>query len=470
MSDNDWKAICEGTLTDAAHHLRSKAISPTELTEAMLERIARHDPALHGYVTVTADIARRQARQAEQEIQAGRYRGPLHGIPVAIKDLCSTKGVRTTCASRILGEWVPDHDATVVEKLAAAGAVMLGKLNMTEFAYGGYHPDLPVPVNPWAPDRWPGASSSGSGVATAAALCFASLGSDTGGSIRFPSASCGIVGVKPTYGRVSRYGVFPLAESLDHIGPMTRSVADAAAVLAVISGFDPRDPTTRREPLPDCLAGLTTDLRGLTIGVDERYCTEGTDPEVTRAVLATADVCREAGARLRPVDVTGIVAAAADWYAVCAVEAAAAHDAYLLARIDEYGPTFRSLLKDGVRISGRDYARAQFRRWGVCRIVDDLWQQVDLFLCPSMPMPPPSLAELRPDSVLPAEAVAPLLRFTAPFDFTGSPTISVPCGFTASGLPLSLQIVGRHGDEATVVRAGHAFEQTTDWHRRRPTV
>jgi amidase len=358
-----------------------------------------------------------------------------------------------------------------VEKLAAAGAVILGKLNMTEFAYGGYHPSLSVPVNPWAPDRWPGASSSGSGVATAAALCFASLGSDTGGSIRFPSASCGIVGVKPTYGRVSRFGVFPLGESLDHIGPMTRRVADAAAVLGVIAGFDPRDPTTRRDAVPDYLAGLSTDLRGLTIALDERYCTEGTDPEVTRAVLAAAPVFRDLGARIHTVNVTGIVAAANDWYVVCAVEAAAAHEPYFPARANEYGPTFRSLLEDGARATGREYAKAQFRRQEIARIVDDLWQSADLLLCPSMPMPPPPLSELRPDSVLAADAVAPLLRFTAPFDFTGSPTISVPCGFTAAGgLPLSLQLVGRHGDEATVLRAGHAFEQVTEWHRRKPTV
>ncbi len=466
----DWTAICESTLTDAARHLRTKAISPIELATAMLERIGRLDPTLHSYLTLTPDLAMRQARQAEQEIQAGQYRGPLHGVPVGIKDLCSTRGVKTTCASRILADWVPDHDATVVEKLAAAGAVMLGKLNMTEFAYGGYHPSLPVPVNPWAADRWPGASSSGSGVATAAALCFASLGSDTGGSIRFPSAACGIVGVKPTYGCVSRFGVFPLAESLDHIGPMTRTVADAAAVLGAIGGFDPRDPTTRRDSPPDYLTGLGADLRGLTIGLDERYCTEGTDPEVTRAVLAAAHVCRDLGARLHTVSVTGIVAAADDWYAVCAVEAAAAHEAYFPARAAEYGPTFRSLLEDGARTSAREYAKAQFRRREVCRIIDDLWQDVDLLLCPSMPTPPPPLAELRPDSVLPAAAVAPLLRFTAPFDFTGSPTISVPCGITAAGLPVSLQIVGRHGDEATVLRAGHAFEQATDWHRRRPTV
>jgi len=469
MSAN-WTATCESTLIDVARHLRTKEISPTELTKAMLERIARLDPALHSYLTLTPEVALRQARQAEQEIQAGQYRGPLHGVPVGIKDLCYTRGVKTTCASQILANWVPDHDATVVEKLAAAGAVMLGKLNMTEFAYGGYHPSLPVPVNPWAPDRWPGASSSGSAVATAAALCFASLGSDTGGSIRFPAAACGIVGVKPTYGRVSRFGVFPLAESLDHIGPMTRSVADAGAVLAAIGGFDPRDPTTRRDSLPNDLAGFTTDLRGLTIGLDERYCTEGTDPEVTRAVLATAPVFRDLGARLHTVNVTGIVAAADDWYAVCAVEAAAAHEAYFPARAAEYGPTFRALLEDGERTSARDYAKAQFRRREVCRIIDDLWQDVDLLLCPSMPTPPPPLAELRPDAVLPADAVAPLLRFTAPFDFTGSPTISVPCGFTAVGLPLSLQIVGRHGDEATILRAGHAFEQATDWHRRRPTV
>ena len=461
---------CTRTLTDVAGLLETKAVSPVELTRAVLERIEAVDATLHAYLTVTADAALEAAREAEREIVAGRYRGPLHGVPLGIKDLCATRGVRTTCASRILATWVPDHDASVVQRLRASGAVLLGKLNMTEFAYGGYHPSLPVPVNPWNPDRWPGASSSGSGVATAAGLCFGALGSDTGGSIRFPSAACGIVGMKPTYGRVSRSGVFPLAESLDHIGPMARSVADAAVLLGAIAGFDPTDPTTRRDPVPDYAAGLPEGIRGLRIGIDEAYCRTDTEPEVAAAALAAGAVLREAGAQLVEVTVGGLLEAARDWYVVCAAEAAAAHERWFPRRAAEYGPTFRALLEDGIRLRALDYARAHVARQRVCRVLDDAWQQADLLLCPSMPTLPAPVADFAPDAVLPREVVAPLLRFTAPFDFTGSPTISVPCGFSASGLPLSLQLVGRHGAEEVVLRAGHAYEQATGWHRRRPPV
>jgi amidase len=458
--------LCGKTLVETAALLQRRELSPVELTRLVLERIGALDGTLHSFITVTAEPAMAQAGAAEAEIQRGRYRGPLHGMPIAVKDLCYTKGVRTTCGSKILADWVPDHDAAVVEKLQAAGAVILGKLGMTEFAYGGYHPTVPPPVNPRAPDRWPGASSSGSGSATAAGLCFGSLGSDTGGSIRFPSAACGIVGVKPTYGRVSRHGVFPLAASLDHIGPMTRSVADAAAMLGAIAGLDARDPTTRREPVPDYLAALADGARGLRIGVDETFCTEGTVAEVSGGVLASVRVLREQGADVREVRVRGLEAAARDWYVVCAVEAAVAHERTYPSRAADYGATFRALLEDGVRVSGVEYARIQEARQAVCRAIDDLWQEVDLLLCPSMPALPPPIAETPPDAILGREQVAPLLRFTAPFDWSGSPTISVPCGVSDGGLPLSLQIVGRHGEEATVLRAGHAYEQATDWHRR----
>lgn len=460
--------LCTKSLTEVADLIRRRQVSPVEVTRAVLERIEALDAKLHGYLTVTADLALDAAREAEREVVAGRYRGPLHGTPLGIKDLCATRGVRTTCASRVLADWVPDEDATVVDKLKAAGAVLLGKLNMTEFAYGGYHPSLPVPVNPWRPDRWPGASSSGSGVATATGLCFGALGSDTGGSIRFPAAACGIVGVKPTYGRVSRAGVFPLAESLDHIGPMTRRVADAAVLLAAIAGFDAKDPTTRREPVPDYLDRLGRGVRGLRIGVDEAYCTDETEPGVSRAALGTASVLEQAGATLVEVRTDGLLEAARDWYVVCAAEAAAAHERWFPQRAGDYGPTFRALLEDGTRLRALEYARAHVARQRVRRVLDDVWQQADLLLCPSMPTLPPPVAEFGPDAVLPGDAVAPLLRFTAPFDFTGSPTVSVPCWFDPSGLPLSLQLAGPVGADDVVLRAGHAYEQATEWHTRRP--
>jgi amidase len=462
--------LCTKTLTEVAALIRKKDVSPVELTQAVLDRIAALDGRLYSYITVTSELALQQARAAEQEIVTGAYRGPLHGVPIAVKDLCYTKGIRTTCASKILANWVPDSNATVVEKLSAAGAVLLGKLGMTEFALGGYHPSVHPPVNPWNPDRWPGASSSGSGAATAASLCFGSLGSDTGGSIRFPSAACGIVGVKPTYGRVSRSGVFPLGESLDHIGPMTRCVVDAAIMLRGIAGFDPKDPTTRRITVRDYLDTVFNGVKGIRIGVDEGYCTKEVDPQVSQAVLATTKVLQDLGADIQEVKVTGIEEATDAWFTICAAETAAAHAQFYPARADDYGPTFRAFLEDGVKVRGTEYAKAHVTRQKVCRMLDDVLQKVDLLLCPSMPLVPMPLKDFPPHAVLAREGIGRLLRHTAPFDLTGSPTISVPCGFSVEGLPLSLQLIGRHNEEGTVMQAGQAYEQATEWHKRQPAM
>jgi amidase len=448
--------------------IKKKEVSPVELTQAMLDRIAAHDGKLYSYLTVTADLALQQARTAEREIAQGQYRGPLHGVPIAIKDLCFTKGIRTTCASKILRDWVPDYNATVVDKLNAAGAVLLGKLGMTEFALSGYHPSIHPPVNPWSAERWPGASSSGSGVATAASLCFGSLGSDTGGSIRFPSACCGIVGVKPTYGRVSRYGVFPLGETLDHIGPMTRSVADAAVMLRSIAGFDPKDPTSRRVTVRDYLDPLASGIRGLRIGVDEAYCSNGTDPQVSKAVLATTKVLQELGAVIHEVKVS--VGDDPFWFTICLAETAAAHEQWYPSRADDYGPTFRSFLEEGVKVRGTEYVNAHVKRQGLCRMLDNVLQKVDVVLCPSMPSVPMFLKDFPPEAPLSRGAAMGLLRHTAPFDLTGSPTISVPCGFSTEGLPISLQLIGRHDEETILLQAGYAYEQATEWHKRQPTI
>ena len=463
--------LCTKTITEVAALIKNKEVSPVELTQAMLERIEAYDGKLHSYLTVTADFALEQARAAEQEIVNGTYRSPLHGIPIAVKDLCFTKGIRTTCSSKVLADWVPDYNATVIDKLYGAGAVLLGKLNMTEFALSGYHPSIQPPVNPWNPDRWPGASSSGSGAATAASLCFGSLGSDTGGSIRFPSAACGIVGVKQTYGKVSRHGVFPLGESLDHVGPMTRSVADAAVMLRSIAGFDPKDPTSRRESVRDYLDLIYNDITALRIGVDEAFCTEGADPEVAQAVLATVNVFKDLGADIREVKVSGIDYETLDsWFTICAAEALVAHAETYPSRADDYGPTFRSFLEEGVKVTGADYVKAHIARQSVCRMIDDLWQDVDLLLCPSMSNVPVPLKDFSPHARLSRKGAASLLRHTAPFDFSGSPTISVPCGFSSDGLPLSLQLVGRHSEEGIVMQAGHAYEQATEWHTRHPAL
>jgi amidase len=464
FDDLHWKS-----LTELAGLIRSGSISPAEVVTSALDRIERLDGALHSFITVLGDRAVEQAKRAEREILEGRYRGPLHGVPIAIKDLCYTKGIRTTCASRVLAEFVPDYDATVVEKLSEAGAVVLGKLNMTEFALSGYHPDLPAPVNPWRADCWPGVSSSGSGVATAAGLCFGSLGTDTGGSIRFPSACCGVVGLKPTYGRVSRYGVFPLAESLDHVGPIVRRTADAAAMLGAIAGHDPRDPTSRREPVPDYVGSLDAGIRGVRIGVDERFCRDRVHPELADAVLAAARALADRGAELRAIEVPDVGETVRLWFTICSAEAVWAHASTYPSRADDYGLDYRRLLENGARVRGAEYAQAHAAREAFRGRLRGLFEEVDILVCPSMPAPPPTLAEFteRADS---ETDVAPLIRFTAPFDFSGSPTLSLPCGVSADGLPLSVQLVGRDLAEDLLCRAGHAFEQATDWHQRKPPV
>src|SRR5229473_555505 len=281
----DSKTICFLSLHELSAQLRDRKLSSVEVTRCVLDRISQTNPKLRAYITVPEDSALAQAAQADKEIKAGRWRGPLHGVPIAVKDLCWTKGVPTTCASKVLRDWRPDSNATVVDRFEAAGAVLLGKLHLTEFAMAWYHPEIPAPLNPWDSSLWPGASSSGSGAATAAGLCYASIGTDTGGSIRFPSAANGVVGLKPTWGRVSRHGVFPLGESLDHIGPMTRSVADAALVLGVIAGQDPA-------------AAAAHGVKGIRIGLDERYIDGGAAPDVTASVLDAVRTLERLGARV----------------------------------------------------------------------------------------------------------------------------------------------------------------------------
>ncbi len=462
--------LCFATLTEVATLVKDKEISPVELTEGMLDRIETVDSTLHSYITVLAESAIDSAQQAEREIMQGDYRGPLHGVPIAVKDLYFTAGVRTTCASKILADWIPDYDATVVKKLQTAGAVMLGKLNMTEFACIDYHPSYTAPLNPWNLNHWPGASSSGSAVAAAAGLCYGSLGSDTGGSIRFPAASCGVVGIKPTYGRVSRHGVFPLAESMDHVGPMARSVADAATLLGTIAGFDSQDCTSSREAVPDLLANLGAGVKSLRIGVDSSYCRDHADPQVSSAVSAAVDVMRDLGADIREVSVNHIDEAVAAWSVIFAAEAAAAHGETFPSRAADYGPGILVFLKMGVEVRGVEYAKAQVTRQKIKRVFEDLFLDIDLLLCPSTLSPPAPLPDNTAAEVADAKSVAVLLRTTAPTSLAGNPTISVPCGFTADGLPLSMQLIGRHFQEPLLCQAAYAYEQAVEWRRRRPPL
>jgi amidase len=458
--------LSTATIRELARAIEARELSPTTLATLMLDRISKLDPELRAFNEVTSEQALARAAEAEQEIAAGNYRGPLHGIPVGLKDLLQTRDVRTTVSSRMLGDWVPTENATVVERLEAAGAISLGKLNMTEFALSGYHPELPVPANPWNTDHWPGVSSSGSGVAAAARLCCATIGTDTGGSIRLPSAANGVVGIKPTYGRVSRHNAFPLSESLDHIGPMAGCVEDAALVLNAIAGYDDADPTSLDVEVPDFTAGIGRDIRGLRIGVDSRYNAQ-VDPEVASALEQVAEVLAGLGAEIVDVDVTGIEEGAERWYVLTAAEAAIHHAAFYPERAEDYGPVFRGLLQHGHCLDGLEVSRAYTARGRVRQVLRRTLRNADVLLCPSAPGPAPALADFPPQMELPAEAVGGVVLYQAPFNFSGSPTISVPMGFSRSGLPLSLQLVGRHCEETLLVQIAHAYEAATDWHTRR---
>jgi amidase len=456
-------------LVDVARRIRAGALSPVALTEAMLQRIARLDGGLKSYATVTADLALKQAREAEAEIKRGVHRGPLHGVPIAVKDLCYTKGIPTAAGMAIHKSFKPDHDATVVTRFAEAGAVLLGKLQLTEGAFADHHPSITPPVNPWHKDHWSGASSSGSGVATAAGLCFASLGSDTGGSIRFPSAANGVTGLKPTWGRVSRHGVFALAESLDHVGPMTRSAADAAAVLGVIAGADPNDPTAVQEPVPNYLAGLGRGIRGVRIGVDRDFNTAGVDQDSVKVVDEAIGVLSELGADIREAKFPSPDRVVAEWLPLCAVETAVAHEATFPKHADQYGPALRGVIETGRAVSGFDLAKILLGRAAFRGQVEAFFRDVDLLLIPAQYAASPTTATMATLGSDP-KAIELLLRFTAPFDVTGSPTITLPGGFTTKGLPIAFQLVSRPLDEELLLRAGHAFQLATDWHKRRPPV
>ena len=465
----DIEGLLDQGIKATAQLIERREVSPVEIVVAMLARIERLNGELRAFTTLCAVQAMDAARAAEREIMSGRYRGPLHGIPYAAKDLIYTKGVRTACGSKILANWVPDQNATVIERLEAAGAILMGKLVMTEFAGIGYHPSVPPPRNPWNSNHWTGQSSSGSGVA-AAGMGIATLGSDTGGSLRYPASACGVVGLRPTRGRVSRHGTFPLAETLDSIGPIARHSSDVALVFATIAGEDPADPTTLRMPSPGLDDVLGTAAKGLRIGIAEAFLDANTDREVRDAVTAATIELEGMGASLQPVVLPMIEEAIAAWGTVFVAECLVALEGHFPARADELSEALRLFLDQGQGISGADYVKTHRVRFGLRRQFDGIFDEVDLILLPTMGCLPPSLAEFPADGIIPAERAGGLLRFTAPFALTGHPAISVPCGFSESGLPIGMQLVGRFASEPVLLKAAAAYQGVTSWHLHRPPV
>jgi aspartyl-tRNA(Asn)/glutamyl-tRNA(Gln) amidotransferase subunit A len=464
--------LTDPTLRAASDLLHRRVISPVELVEAYLARIERLNPALNAYYTVTAEQAHVAARQAEAELGAGHDRGPLHGIPLGLKDLIATAGVRTTAGSRILADWVPDVDATVVQRLRAGGAVLLGKCAMTEFAMS--HPDnahYGPTRNPWDLARVPGGSSSGSAAAVAAGLCAAALGSDTATSIRQPAAYCGVVGLRPTQGRVSTAGVVPLAWSFDTVGPLARTVEDAALVLAAIAGADPADPATPPVPVPDYRAALGAGLQGVRIGVPRAYFWDDLDGEVAAAVEAALPVLDRLGARVQDVALPGVDEAVAARGVIHSAEAFAYHAVWLRERPDDYSADLRQRLLQGANTTGLALVEAERCLARFVAAAQALLTTVDALVTPTVPAPAWRFDAPHVTLAGGTESARTLgLRLTTPFTALGGPSLSVPCGFTAAGLPIGLQIAGRRFDETTVLRVGHAYEQATDWHARRPPL
>ena len=465
---SDW------TLVALAQAIRTKAVSPVEATRTYLDRIARYDGAIRSFITVDADGALSAARALEADAAAGRWRGPLHGVPLAYKDLCHVLGLSTSCGTKTAEYFTSEHECTVVTRLRAAGAITLGKLNMTELALGpfgdnAHHGDV---QNPWRRGHVSGGSSSGSGAAVAAGFAAGAIGSDTGGSIRLPSAACGIVGLKPTYGRVSRAGAMALSWSLDHLGPMTRTVGDAALMLGIIAGHDRRDGTTSRRAVPDYTAGLDDGIAGLRVGVPDNYYFDGVTDDVETAVREAARAIESLGAALRPLTLPDPAILHGIGNVIARAESAVIHERLARERPHELQPAVRARLEVGFHISAHDYLQATRLRARLTRqFIDGVFTDVDIVLTPTIPEPAPALEATKAGPV--DEFVRRMGRFsrlTRPFNVLGLPALSVPCGFSADGRPLALQIVGRPFAEAAVLRVGQAYERLTDWHTRRPSL
>ncbi len=458
------------TILEAAADLRARKISSVELTQLSLQRMARLEPTLNAFITPTEDLAVERALRADDELARGIDRGPLHGIPIAFKDVFSTKGVRTTCGSKLFTDYVPGRDAAVVEALLGAGAVMMGKLNMHELAYGitSNNPHFGAVRNPWDTRCIPGGSSGGAGAAVAAEMIFMGMGSDTGGSIRIPASFCGVVGLKPTSGRVSRRGVLPLDFSLDHMGPLARSVRDAAATLNLIAGHDALDDSSSREPVRDYLPPPEVDLTGVRIGIPENFFFDRLDPAVDAAVRAMARVAESLGARVETIRVPDIAALNAVGRVILLSEASALMERHLAHR-EDFGADVLALLDQGRLVPATDYINAQRLRRLMIDEFRGVWKKVDCLFTAATPAAAPHIGQTSIEFDGVAEDVRlASTRLVRGINVLGAPALAMPCGFDAEGLPLGMQIVGRPFEEHLILRVGAALEDATDFHRRRP--
>src|SRR6266849_990839 len=456
------------TIAEAARLIEKRELSPVELVDSRLDRIARVDGRLHSFIRVLADAARHEARATEAEIAAGKYRGPLHGIPIGLKDIYETAGVATTGHSKVMQDHVPKEDAFSVKRLREAGAIVMGKLATHEFALGGPSFGLPWPParDPWDPSRFTGGSSSGTGASVAACLVLGGTGSDTGGSIRGPAAYCGLAGIKPTYGLISRMGILPLAFSLDHAGPLAWNAEDSAIMLQAMAGHDPADPASANHPIPDYRAALNGGVEGLRIGLVRHFYERDNEANAaTRAAIAAAAQTLEGlGCSVRELTLSPLADWAACGMAIMQCEAYAIHEANLRTRFTDYGEIFRDRMALAGLVTGADYVQALRRRRELVDELDRVMLNLDLLMTAAEPSEAPPI-----DSV-PKFAILDRPSLTMPFNVTGSPAMSVCCGFEIGGLPLSFQIVGKRFDDATVLRLAHAYEEATPWRARRPQL
>ncbi|CAN5847220.1 Asp-tRNA(Asn)/Glu-tRNA(Gln) amidotransferase subunit GatA [soil metagenome] len=462
------------SLAQLANSIKRREVSPVEVVDATLARIADVNPKLSAFITVFEEQARQVARAAEMLIMAGHDLGPLHGVPMALKDNVATQGQRTTAGSKILADWLPEHDATITSRLRRAGAVFVGKLNMHEFAWGGTsnNPHYGAVRNPWNTDRFPAGSSGGSGAAVAARACFGAIGTDTGGSIRLPSAINGVVGIRPTYGRVSNHGIVPLAWSMDTAGPMTRTVEDCATMFGVLAGHDAADPASAREPVHDYLGRLNHGVKGLRIGVVPGYFFHHLQPAVHSSVMAALKLLEGEGADIVEVDIRNIHGNISAQLTIESAEPSTYHQRWLRERPDDYGADVRTLLEVGEMFLATHYLQAQRYRALLRHEFMQAFERVDIFLCPTLPFTatPLGATTVVIENGVEEDMLSAIMQYTGVPSLTGLPALAVPCGFDADGLPIGMQLIGKPFDEATLFRVGAAYQALTDFHTQAPPI